>query len=70
MRFLTNTLITFLVIGLSGATSADLGFCYNRADPDRGIGNFCQCEGNGECYYRGANNSCDPVGDALPNGCP
>ncbi|KAJ9150120.1 hypothetical protein NKR19_g5420 [Coniochaeta hoffmannii] len=43
-----------------GAAMAQQGPCYNHADPDAGIGNYCYCEGNGKCYFDKADTICDP----------
>ncbi|TFK49313.1 hypothetical protein OE88DRAFT_1662801 [Heliocybe sulcata] len=40
------------------------GPCYNQADPDNGIGNYCYCEGNGLCYVD-LNGSCNPLGAQI-----
>ncbi|KAB8234349.1 uncharacterized protein BDW43DRAFT_273900 [Aspergillus alliaceus] len=45
MRFWTTTIVTLLFTGIAGATG--IGPCYNHADPDHDIGNYCYCQGNG-----------------------
>ncbi|KZT24205.1 hypothetical protein NEOLEDRAFT_1179456 [Neolentinus lepideus HHB14362 ss-1] len=40
------------------------GPCYNMADPDHGIGNYCYCEGNGLCYAN-VNGQCTTPGNEI-----
>ncbi|OIW31122.1 hypothetical protein CONLIGDRAFT_679855 [Coniochaeta ligniaria NRRL 30616] len=39
---------------------AQVGPCYNQADPDNGIGNYCWCQGDGKCYFDSAATTCNP----------
>ncbi|RAH51794.1 hypothetical protein BO85DRAFT_454569 [Aspergillus piperis CBS 112811] len=68
MRPWTNTIVALLFMGAAGATG--IGPCYNHADPQHNIGNYCYCQRNGVCYFEGIHNSCDPPGNAIPGGCP
>ncbi|KAI0871031.1 hypothetical protein GGS24DRAFT_504221 [Hypoxylon argillaceum] len=36
-------LASFVLLGL---TTAYVGPCFNQADPDHGIGNYCYCQGD------------------------
>ncbi|KZT24200.1 hypothetical protein NEOLEDRAFT_1067848 [Neolentinus lepideus HHB14362 ss-1] len=62
MKF-TSVLLPLVLATLALAQ----GPCYNQADPDHGIGNYCYCEGNGLCYVD-TNGLCNPLGNEIP--CP
>ncbi|RDH22393.1 hypothetical protein M747DRAFT_294034 [Aspergillus niger ATCC 13496] len=68
MRLWMNAIVALLFMGV--AVAKGIGPCYNQADPDNDIGNYCYCQGNGGCYFEGKHNSCDPPGIAIPGGCP
>ncbi|KUJ17121.1 uncharacterized protein LY89DRAFT_734109 [Mollisia scopiformis] len=56
--------IAIAMLSLSVVTLAYVGPCYNAADPDAGVGNYCQCEDG--CYAPGTGaNDCAPPGVAL-----
>ncbi|EIM90651.1 uncharacterized protein STEHIDRAFT_152362 [Stereum hirsutum FP-91666 SS1] len=52
----------------TGVTLAQLGPCYNQADPDNGIGNYCYCEGDGLCWPDAPNGCNPPLTGSFP--CP
>ncbi|KAI1149265.1 hypothetical protein F4825DRAFT_431069 [Nemania diffusa] len=58
-------LASFVLLGL---TTAYVGPCFNQADPDHGIGNYCYCQGDGLCYFDDPNTLCNPPGGQVP--CP
>ncbi|KZV90720.1 hypothetical protein EXIGLDRAFT_770546 [Exidia glandulosa HHB12029] len=54
---------------VAGLAYAQVQPCFNQADPDHSIGNYCFCEGDGLCYFPGSgSNDCNPTGDEFP--CP
>ncbi|KAI0125406.1 hypothetical protein BJ170DRAFT_637491 [Xylariales sp. AK1849] len=56
MKFFILSVVTALAY-----TAMAQGPCYNQADPDQGIGNYCYCEGNGLCYYNDPDTGCNPT---------
>ncbi|KAL1981927.1 hypothetical protein VTN96DRAFT_1991 [Rasamsonia emersonii] len=68
MKFPTAVLILFL--SLLSFSLAQKQPCYNQADPDNGMGNYCYCQGDNTCYFGGGGpDPCNPVGRPL-GGCP
>ncbi|KAI0167762.1 hypothetical protein BJ166DRAFT_590259 [Pestalotiopsis sp. NC0098] len=53
-------LLAISLLSLSSFVVAQSGPCYNHADPDNNIGNYCECEGDGLCYFDSPDTGCDP----------
>ncbi|EPQ57602.1 hypothetical protein GLOTRDRAFT_127959 [Gloeophyllum trabeum ATCC 11539] len=60
MKFFSIAIVPLVFAALASAQ----GPCYNQADPDNGIGNYCYCEGNGLCYTN-PQGQCNPVGTQI-----
>ncbi|KAI0008448.1 hypothetical protein F4779DRAFT_618547 [Xylariaceae sp. FL0662B] len=59
---LFTSFASFLLLGV---VTAYVGPCYNHADPDSGIGNYCYCEGDGLCYFDDPSTGCDPPAGSI-----
>ncbi|KAI0191865.1 hypothetical protein F4808DRAFT_465247 [Astrocystis sublimbata] len=62
MKFFASLIISFSLA--AGALAAPSG-CENQADPDNGIGNYCYCSSDGNCYFNNPNTGCNPPGGAI-----
>ncbi|CAK1358406.1 unnamed protein product [Cercospora beticola] len=56
LHFILNTLLLAITV------HAQQQPCYNHADPDNGIENYCQCADN-LCYYDSGSSGCNPPGN-------
>ncbi|KAF2155257.1 hypothetical protein K461DRAFT_292130 [Myriangium duriaei CBS 260.36] len=55
--------LTLLLLAIIPAVIAHgSGPCYNHADPDRGIGNWCVCK-DGSCWKDDPKTVCHPTSD-------
>ncbi|KIK65243.1 hypothetical protein GYMLUDRAFT_39609 [Collybiopsis luxurians FD-317 M1] len=55
----------FALLTISALTLAQQQPCFNAADPDNGIGNFCECA-DGTCWRHASGDSqCTNLGSQL-----